>query len=45
VVASLLNHDPTWMVPFSDTELHSALGLTRHDHAIRTELDRRREAS
>jgi hypothetical protein len=45
VVASLLNHDPTWMVPFSDTELHSALGLTRHDHAIRIELDRRREAS
>jgi hypothetical protein len=41
VVASMITHDPTWMVPFSTAELESALGMTRWDDIVRTEIQRR----
>ena len=45
VVAAMVTHDPTWLDPFTMSELTSVVGMTAHDDAIHAELHRRKEAS
>jgi len=45
VVAAMIRHDPTWLEPFTMSELSDVLGHTDHDSEIQAELNHRKEAS
>ena len=45
VVTAMIHHDPTWLEPFTMSELSDVLGHTDHDEAVQAELNRREETA